>query len=78
MVKGKDGNEDRKRFQEEQPSDAVLTDAAVAQRLKSPAGSWRAWPLTCVTCTPLVFIYLFIYCFLGLHPRPMEVPRLGV
>ena len=25
------------------------------------------------------FIYLFIYfCFLGLHPRHMEVPRLGV
>ena len=26
-------------------------------------------------------IYLFIYiivCFLGLHPQPLEVPRLGV
>ena len=26
-----------------------------------------------------LFIYLFIYfCFLGLHPQHMEVPRLGV
>ena len=26
----------------------------------------------------LLFIYLFIYCFLGLHLQHMEVPRLGV
>ena len=25
-----------------------------------------------------LFIYLFIYCFLGLHLQHMEVPRLGV
>ena len=25
-----------------------------------------------------LFIYLFIYVFLGLHPRHMEIPRLGV
>ena len=27
---------------------------------------------------PPLFIYLFIYCFLGPHPQHMEVPRLGV
>ena len=25
-----------------------------------------------------LFVYLFIFSFLGLHPRRMEVPRLGV
>ena len=25
-----------------------------------------------------IYIYIFIYCFLGPHPRHMEVPRLGV
>ena len=26
----------------------------------------------------MVFIYLFNFCFLGLYPQHMEVPRLGV
>ena len=30
------------------------------------------------TETFLIFIYLFIFVFLGVYPQHMEVPRLGV
>ena len=37
----------------------------------------HAGSLTCCT-TKEVFLVFFFFCFLGLHPRDMEVPRLGV
>ena len=35
-------------------------------------------PLSLLVAFFLSFFFLFFFCFLGLHPRYMEVPRLGV
>ena len=32
----------------------------------------------CLFTSRVVELYLFCFCFLGLHPWPMELPRLGV
>ena len=42
--------------------------------MASMVQSLRVWALR----STVGFVYLFIYCFLGLHLRHMEVPRLGI
>ena len=40
---------------------------------------WRLFHVTIYSLPDLfTYLFLFIFCFLGLHPRHMEVPRLGV
>ena len=46
------------------------------QLMTSKSGSLTLTSL--LSFTYVLFIYLFIYCFLGPHPWHMEVPRLGV
>ena len=56
----------------------VVTSAWKLRQTLKELKNWRHQLISPLSWMSSPFLFYFIFCFLGLYPRHMEVPRLGV